>query len=426
MSKRSNPPYDDEAVSANLRHGELSALNAEGLKAHYAQFLSADRILLTGHSHQAWPDVAREAVLEAFNDAASHVDDKWGEVFARAEYLRSFIADAVDALPEEIALAQNTHELFTRFLSALPLRQRPVIIATDGEFHSVYRQLTAAAEAGLLEVEWVDASEPHLLAERLTERLRRSEGRCAAVVTSTVLFQSGALVPHVAELATACLKADARLFLDAYHSFQITPLSLASLGEAEAITYLSGGGYKYAQWGEGACWLRAPQSDRLRPVFTGWFSDFEHLHEPRVDAEGQPHPLRYGARAAERFAGSTFDPTSYYRAARVARFFKEQGLTIDVLRARSIEQTQLILDTLSPYISPITPSEPRSRGGFVALQVPAAHLMVRRLRARGVFVDARGDSLRFGPAPYLTHADIEKALEVTLEEWASHRADLSS
>ena len=114
------------------------------LRPHYSNFLgrpsepknSAKRILLTGHSHQAWPDVAREGVLAAFEDASLHVDDKWGAVFDRAEYVRKDIASMSQTECGEIALAQNTHELFTRFLSALPLREKTVIVATDGEFHS--------------------------------------------------------------------------------------------------------------------------------------------------------------------------------------------------------------------------------------------------------------------------------------------------
>ena len=43
------------------------------------------RILLTGHSHQAWPDVARAALLQCFDDAALHVDDKWGAAFAAVD-----------------------------------------------------------------------------------------------------------------------------------------------------------------------------------------------------------------------------------------------------------------------------------------------------------------------------------------------------
>jgi kynureninase len=47
------------------------------LAPHYARFGVAERLLLTGHSHQAWPDVAFEAQSAAWLDAARYVDDKW-------------------------------------------------------------------------------------------------------------------------------------------------------------------------------------------------------------------------------------------------------------------------------------------------------------------------------------------------------------
>ena len=60
-------------------------LDPKAFRAAYSRFLDAPeakgRILLTGHSHQAWPDVARDAVTRSFDDAARLVDDKWGAVF---------------------------------------------------------------------------------------------------------------------------------------------------------------------------------------------------------------------------------------------------------------------------------------------------------------------------------------------------------
>ena len=104
----------------------LDALRASpnALAAHYARFRVGERVLLTGHSHQAWPDVAREAQLEAWDDAAREVDDKWGLAFARADLVRAAFARRLGAKPDEITLGQNTHELVTRFLSALPLDAR--------------------------------------------------------------------------------------------------------------------------------------------------------------------------------------------------------------------------------------------------------------------------------------------------------------
>ena len=79
--------------------------------------------------------------------------------------------------------------------------------------------------------------------------------------------------------------------------------------------FVVAGGYKYAQWGEGVCFLRVPPGGAaLRPLYTGWFAGFAELDAPRDRAR----PTGYEADGASAFAGSTFDPASFYRAAAVA------------------------------------------------------------------------------------------------------------
>ena len=92
------------------------------LRPHYDDFLKPDRILLTGHSHQAWPNVAREGLLRAYADAAMHVDDKWTLAMQRADHLRNAVSDYLGVDHDQIALAQNSHELATRFISGLDLK----------------------------------------------------------------------------------------------------------------------------------------------------------------------------------------------------------------------------------------------------------------------------------------------------------------
>src|SRR5262245_66380239 len=67
-------------------------LVANPLAAHYSRFRVTERILLTGHSHQAWPDVAFEAQQRAWLDAAELVDAKWDLVFAQAARVRAGFA----------------------------------------------------------------------------------------------------------------------------------------------------------------------------------------------------------------------------------------------------------------------------------------------------------------------------------------------
>lgn len=373
------------------------SIDPSALRPHYSRFLRDERILLTGHSHQAWPDVAREGVLEAFDDAAEHVGEKWSPAMEAAGVIRRYVAETIGAAPDEIALGQNTHELAARWLSALDLRQRPHLVTTGGEFHSLHRQLARLEEEGL-EVSWV-ATEP---LETLTERIAAAiGGRTAGVAFSTVLFQTSALVPAIDIAIEAARAAGAEVLLDAYHAFGVVPFDLS----AWPFVFATAGGYKYAQWGEGCCWLRVPGASTLRPLHTGWFADFGGL------AAGRSQRVGYGSTPWERFAGATYDPTSHYRARRVIRFFEEQGLTVDRLRELSLRQTQRIIDHLDGFAI----RTPRARGGFITVELDAAARVVGELRERGVRVDARGSLVRLGPAPYTTDEEIDGAMRTFRE-----------
>src|SRR6187401_308502 len=119
---------------------EDRGLTENPLANHYYRFRVGERLLLTGHSHQAWPDVGFEAQQRAWLDAAEYVDDKWERVAEQANRVRAGFARLVGDTPANIALGQNTHELVTRWLSALPFRQRQRLVTTDGEFHTIRRQ----------------------------------------------------------------------------------------------------------------------------------------------------------------------------------------------------------------------------------------------------------------------------------------------
>jgi selenocysteine lyase/cysteine desulfurase len=387
----------------------MDALEPAALRPHYRRFVAPGRILLSGHSHQAWPDVAREGLLEAFDDAALHVDDKWSRALAKGERLREAIAERIGGRPGDVALGQNTHELVCRFLSALDLARRPRLVTTTGEFHTLDRQLRRLAEAGL-EVERVPAMPVETLAERVAARV---DTRTAAVLVSTVLFETAARVPHLTAITEAAHRYGAAVLFDAYHGYQVAPTRLEELGPDPV--FLTAGGYKYAQWGEGCCFLRIPgrspkttgesgAAADYRPVFTGWFADFAHLEGARDDG-----PVAYADRNAERFAGATYDPASHYRAARVADFFDAEGMTVERLRALSLRQTGRLIEGLDGF-DVVTPRDDAARAGFVSIRLADPGAVVRPLRERGVYCDARGSIVRLGPAPYVTDDEIDQAL----------------
>ncbi|MFI5371411.1 MAG: kynureninase [Candidatus Eisenbacteria bacterium] len=375
------------------------------LAADYTRFRVGERVLLTGHSHQAWPDVAREAQLAAWDQAAEHVDEKWPGAFERADRVREGFGALLGVPAGEIALGQNTHELVTRLLSALPFETRPRLISTDGEFHTLRRQLDRLAECGWCEVMKIAARPAETLAARLAAAL---DDRTAAVLVSSVLFETAEIVPGLGDLFAACARRGAELLVDAYHQLGVVPCALPADGLDGA--FVTGGGYKYLQLGEGNCFLRVPpESERHRPILTGWFSEFGRLS--RKTAGGVP----YGAGAA-RWAGSTYDPTSHHRAARVFEFFAERGLAPTLLRQVSQHQVGTLaarfdaLD-LDPALVTRDREVPLERvGGFLALRTSRAEELSLAMRAADVWTDYRGDRLRLGPAPYLSDAQLGIAM----------------
>jgi len=364
-------------------------INPEELVKHYTRFRVTERILLTGHSHQAWPDVAFEAQQQAWLDAAEYVDDVWDKAFEKANEVRRGFARLLDDTPERIALAPNTHELVVRFLSALPLGKRPQLVTTDAEFHTIRRQLDRLAEEGI-EVIKVPALPAATLAERLAISV---DDRSAAVLVSAVLYTNAHVVPHLHVVQAACERVGAELLVDAYHALNVVPFSLIEEGLQRA--YVVGGGYKYCQLGPGNAFLRFPQDSDLRPVVTGWFSEFTDLS--RSPAGGR---VAYGPGPA-RFAGATYDFTSHYRAAAVFKFFEDQKLTPAKLRELNQHQIEILSGG----------SRNDAIGGFLAIPAARAAKIQKALRKKNIWTDYRGEMLRLGPAPYVTDAQISEAAE---------------
>lgn len=399
----SSPPATPPVTPAAL-HASPNAL-----APHYTHFDVGHRLLLTGHSHQAWPDRALDAQRQAWLDAAWYVDGKWEHAFERAErvrqgYARLLAPDPAVAWGGGIALAASTHELVVRFLSALPLRDRPRLVTTTGEFHAIRRQLDRIDGEGV-EVARVARDPVGDLAARVAAEV---DGRTAAVLVSSVFFRDARIVPGLAAVAEACAREGAELLVDAYHQLAVVPCGLAVAGLEAA--WVTGGGYKYCQLGEGNAFLRVPEhAAGLSPRITGWFAEFGSVVG---GAGGKKLP------GAQHFAGATYDPTSHYRAAEVFAFFDEMGLTAELLREVSRHQVGLLAERFDALdLEPAVIDRDRSVdladvGGFLALRSPRAGALQAALHERGVYTDHRDDVLRLGPAPYLSDGQLGDAVAV--------------
>ncbi|MBX2987424.1 MAG: aminotransferase class V-fold PLP-dependent enzyme [Bdellovibrionaceae bacterium] len=346
------------------------------------------------HSHHYWPDVTREAALQSWDDSARLADDKWAYIFTeKVPEAQALIAANLNLRdPARIVFAPNTHEFVMRLLSCLDLGKERTILTTDSEFYSFERQVNRFAEQKNLRLEKVPVEPFATFHERFAGRLR--DLRPDLVFFSQVFFNSG-LVADAEELSRRAAETGALTVVDAYHGFMAVPTDLSTWDPR--VFYLSGS-YKYAQGGEGCCFLVVPGDSRERPLYTGWFAELSHLENH--DGGGVAYP-----QGALRFAGSTMDFTALYRLSAVLRLFRERGLSVEVIHRHIQKQQALFLRELDLLQSPVLNrknlimSEGSDHGHFLTFQLPsveATERVSKTLRERGVLTDSRKDRLRFG------------------------------
>ena len=250
-------------------------------------------------------DCSFDGQKKAWEDTAEFVDEKWENAFHKANEVKQGFLKLLDDDSGYIALGSNTHELLIRFLSALPLKHKPKFITTDGEFHTIRRQLDRLNEEGIQIIKI-----PSYTVSGVVEKIKKEcDDKTSAVLVSSVFFNSGLILPGLKELGQFCESRGINLFIDVYHSLNVVPFSIKKDGLENA--FITGGGYKYCQLGEGNCFLRFPKNCNMRPVITGWYSEFTTL-----TGKKKPGEVLYGIEG-DLFAGSTYDPTSNYRAAEV-------------------------------------------------------------------------------------------------------------
>ncbi len=374
---------------------------------HYRTFFASigDALHVTAHSHHPWPDVTRAAHLQYWEDSARLTNWKWQEkVFGKA------VPEAQDhvarhlglADPGLVAFAPNTHEFVARLYSCLDWSRRPRVLTTTGEFHSFGRQTRRLEETGRLQVTRIPVEPCATFRERFKRALSESHD---LVFLSQVFFDSSFVVERLDDVLAAA-PVETIVAVDGYHAFMAIPVDLGTLGRR---IFYTAGGYKYVQAGEGTCFLSIPADCDLRPLYTGWFSDFGQLSGAQGEAVG------YGAQAM-RFWGSTFDASGLYRFNAVMRWLGELGVTGREIHAHVGALERQFLDGLAAAalarlpVAALTPPEGAPRGNFLTFDLDAAEDVERRLAAHRVLVDRRGRRLRFGFGLYHDAAFVDVLL----------------
>jgi kynureninase len=388
-----------------IRSTSPSGDTALDLRAFFSRFRSAaqGRLHFTAHSHHFWPDVTRDAQLEAWDDAARLVDDKWELVLGSlwGEVSAGIARHLGLPGPRTLVFAPNTHEFIMRLLSTCPLGRPIRVLSTDGEFHSFRRQMSRLAEDKVAEWIAVTAEPFATLGERLVDTASKQD--FDLVFVSQVLFESGFALVELERLVDGLVAAGRLLVIDGYHGFLARPTDLSRVWDR---AFYIAGGYKYAMAGEGTCFMHCPPGFGLRPRDTGWFAGFAAF------ASG-PAEVRY-AEDAGRFMGATFDPSGLHRLRASLRWLSEQKLDAAIIHAHAVAlQTRFVSALDETPIGPLVPERlvvpmtVTARGNFLAFDHPDAVGWYRRLHDAGIVTDARGTRLRVGFGLQHAAADVD-------------------
>ncbi len=364
-----------------------------------------DSLHFAAHSHHPWPDCTRDAHLKYWYDSADLLDEKWDYIFSEiVPRAQKEVAEILNlSAPENIAFAPNTHEFVVRLLSCLDYSKPTRILTTDSEFHSFRRQINRLKEISSVQVEIIPVDPYETFQERWGEAVQ--EKPWDFIFTSHVFFNSGLECPRFETWIPKCPEKSI-VVIDGYHSFFALSIDLKPY---EDRVFFLAGGYKYAQSGEGVCFLTVPKDCALRPLSTGWFAHFGSL-------SSQSTGVFYDDGGA-RFWGSTFDASGLYRFLSVCHFFKVNHITLESthqhvrqLKLKFIQELQKSRQIVFNYkdIILLHGKVPRlTEAHFITFRIPNALDITKELQQNKIIVDSRGDRLRFGFGLYQDLQDIE-------------------
>jgi selenocysteine lyase/cysteine desulfurase len=355
-------------------------------KKYYQHFLNANRQVqhYAAHSHHYWPDVTREATLQYWQDSAQYVDDKWDYIFSnKIPATQKLIAQILNlSYPEQIVFAPNTHEFVTRLLSCFDPNKSIRVLTTDSEFYSFDRQINRSSELSNVTVDKVSTQDFASFEERFIEKIKADN--YDLIFFSHVFFNSGVVLESIVK---SVANPETIIAIDGYHGFMALPTDLKSI---ENRVFYIAGSYKYAQGGEGCCFMHVPKGNQLRPANTGWFAGFSQLSTKGSEVVYSDNGYR--------FAGSTMDFTGLYRLQSVLELFKNENISVENIH-------QCVQKMQHPVLTEdkILRLDFNRHGHFFSFELKDAGLVKKlhdELYAKNIRTDYRATRLRFGFAIY--------------------------
>jgi kynureninase len=373
-----------------------------------AQFhLPEGLIYLDGNSLGPLPKAAAARVAHA-------VTEEWGKLLItgwnKAGWMEqpsrvgNRIARLIGAAPGTVVMGDTLSiKVYQALASALEMSPgRRVILSDSGNFPSdLYMAEGLCRTLG----------DGYVLKTVAPEAVEAAIDETVAVTLITEVDYRTGRKHDMAAITAAAHAKGALTVWDLAHSAGALPVDLAGTGADFAV----GCTYKYLNSGPGGpafIYVAPRHADAARPALSGWLGhEAPFAFDLRYRPGGGIERMRVGT------------PPVLQLAALEAALDIWDGVTIEAVRARSIELTEQFVrevEAACPTLVLASPRDPAQRGSQISFRHPEGYAIMQALIARGVIGDFRApDILRFGFTPlYTSEADVSGAARVLAEVMA--------
>lgn len=314
---------------------------------------------------------------------------EWQAWEAEGEATRASFARMIGGRAECVALVTSVAEAAATVAASLP---RGRVVTGAREFRSNLFPWLALERRGF-EVVCAPAVDGVVSTDAIVDAI---DDRTVLVAVSEVQSSNGFRV-HLADVADACRRHGARLFVNLTQALGALRFDLAACGADYVVAH----GYKWMLAPRGASWLhvRAELVDELEPLAPSWHSP----EDPYAEYYGGP--LSDVARGANKVDAS---PAWFSWVGARAALDMLCALDAGAVERRCLELAASFRAAASAAGHRVAPQDAPSQ--TVAVRVADPDALVRALARRRVVAAVRGGRVRLGFHAFNDEADVEAAL----------------
>jgi selenocysteine lyase/cysteine desulfurase len=340
---------------------------------------------------------AQAAMTGWAEDATLHGSVHYPAWTHRIEHLRTLAAGMIGALPEEIALINNTTAGINLVAEGFPWKPGDNIVTRADEFPTNQYPWLHLADRGV-ETRRIPTEGGRLDLDRLAAAC---DDRTRIVSVSWVAFASG-WRHDLDQLAEMAHRRGALLFVDAIQGLGVFPLDV----RRTPVDFLAADGHKWLLGPEGAgvFFTRLEHLNRLRPVGVGWNSvrnshDFSHIELVFKDTAA-----RYEG-GSQNVAGLLALEASLDLLGRFERqAIADRVLEVSELACRRLAEIGAVI---------LSDRSAANRSGIVSFEFPGRDPRELRQRCedRKILLSCRAGRLRISPHAYNNAEDVDRLIE---------------